>query len=185
MIEKWKDIDGFEGIYQVSNFGNVKSLKRKKIRTDGRIVTIGECILKYRVAKNGYALVCLNKKNYLVHRLVAKSFLVLNKEKKDVNHIDSNRINNNINNLEWVTKSENIQHAIKKNRFRRVYGVNHWNSVKVVQKNKQNEIIKVWDSFSDIKRNLNLDIKSLVYCCQNKIYKTVGGYKWSYLSNNV
>jgi len=181
MIEIWKDIKNFEGFYQVSNLGNVKSLNRIIVRSDGKIIKMKECLLKYRFHHNGYASICIKRRNYLVHRLVASAFIDKSDATKiDVNHIDCNKTNNTFINLEWVSKSENIQHAIKKNRFNRVFGNNHWASVKVVQKTKNDDLIKVWDSFSDIKREMNLDIKSLVYCCQNKIYKTVGGYKWAY-----
>ena len=181
MIEIWRDIKGYEGIYQVSNLGNVKSLDRITVRSDGKIMTFKGCLLKYRFHQNGYASICIKRKNYLVHRLVANAFL--DKEdfdKIDVNHIDCDKSNNALENLQWVSKSENIQHAIKNNRFKRVFGNNHWASVKVIQKTKNDDIVKIWDSFSDVKRELKLDIKSLIYCCQNKIYKTVGGYKWAY-----
>jgi hypothetical protein len=181
MLEVWKDINGFEGKYQVSNFGNVKSLNRKTLRKDGKIVSFKECNLKYRFQKSGYASICMSKKNYLVHRLVADAFLEkISLLKLDVNHIDCNKSNNSINNLQWVSKSENIQHAIKNQRFKRFYGKEHWLSKKVIQKNKNGELIKIWDSFSDVKRELNLDIKSLIYCCNGKIYKSVGGFKWGY-----
>lgn len=181
MLEVWKDINGFEGKYQVSDLGNVKSLNRQTLRKDGKIVSFKECNLKYRFHYNGYASVCINKKNYLVHRLVANAFINKNSDKNlDVNHIDCNKSNNHYENLEWVTKSENIQHAIQNKRFNRVYGKEHWLSKKIVQKSKEGKFLKVWDSFSDVKRELKLDIKSLNYCCNNKIYKSVGGFKWEY-----
>jgi hypothetical protein len=181
VVEIWKDIKGFESKYQVSNLGNVRSLDRDTDRKDGRIMKLKGTLLKYRYQHSGYASICMGRKNYLVHRLVAKAFLENQYDYKvDVNHIDCDKSNNKVENLEWVSKSENIQHAINSNRFKRVYGKEHWQSKKVIQKSKDGQFVKIWESFSDIKRELKLDIKSLIYCCQNKIYKSVGGYKWQY-----
>ncbi len=102
-MEIWKKIKGFEN-YEVSNLGRVKSYSRKKER-----------ILKFRITKTGYYRVMLQsncfKKELLIHRLVAIAFLEADKNKPDVNHIDSNKSNNKLENLEWVTKSENIKHS--------------------------------------------------------------------------
>lgn len=104
MIEEWKYIEDFPD-YQVSNLGRVKSLKFNK-----------EKIMKQRILNNGYLYICLVKnKNYktvLVHRLVLKSFKHIENSKLfECNHIDGNKLNNNIKNLEWCTRSENEKHA--------------------------------------------------------------------------
>lgn len=106
MKEIWKDIKGYEGLYQISNFGNVKTFKRQG--TDERI-------LKSKEDGCGYLRVRLLK-NYkyrikYISRLVAIYFLDNPENKSEVNHIDGNKQNNNILNLEWVTHKENIQHA--------------------------------------------------------------------------
>lgn len=117
-MEIWKDIKGYEGLYQVSNLGNVKSLSRKVCNYRGCHIS-KEKILRPGVHQ-GYERVVLTKNGIRstkkVHRLVATAFLG---EEKDlsVNHIDSNRSNNRIENLEWVTHLENIQHARKNNRY--------------------------------------------------------------------
>lgn len=113
MQEFFKDIPNYEGIYQVSNLGNVKSLDRK-IYSNGKFhYTQKEKFLKHCKTNNGYLYVVLYKslkqKHFNIHRLVAESFL-LNKN-QCVNHIDGNKLNNNISNLEWVTNSENHIHA--------------------------------------------------------------------------
>jgi hypothetical protein len=116
--EIWKDVIGYEGLYQVSNLGNVKVLKRIKYNYKGKHIA-KEKILKPGIT-HGYARVVLTKDGVRytkkVHRLVASAFLG---EQKDlcVNHIDSNRSNNNIENLEWVTILENIRHARMNNRY--------------------------------------------------------------------
>ena len=79
MKEEWKDIKGFEGLYQVSNTGKVKSLDRTVIRKDGVIANYKECVLKGRVMRNGYLAIFLSKngkyKSYYIHRLVAEAFI--------------------------------------------------------------------------------------------------------------
>lgn len=101
-MEEWKDIKGYEDHYQISNFGNVRNKSNNNQ-------------LKTRKHSNGYLRFCLSKggitKDFYAHRLVASAFIdnVLNK--MDVNHIDGNKTNNNVINLEWATRSENQKHA--------------------------------------------------------------------------
>lgn len=115
MEEVWKDIAGYEGIYQASNFGRVKSLERIIHRRNQPDYAVCERILKPRIGKNGYGYVILRKsdksKTTYIHRLVAETFI----EKSDgcnlVNHQDGNKLNNHIDNLEWCDSSRNNQHA--------------------------------------------------------------------------
>ena len=105
MKEIWKDIPYYEGIYQVSNKGNIKSFKCGKIK-----------ILKPFKSKDGYLSVKLTKnkkeKTLRVHRLVAQTFIPNPLNKLEVNHIGGCKHNNNLNNLEWVTREENRKHAV-------------------------------------------------------------------------
>lgn len=105
--EVWKDIEGYEGIYQVSSIGEVKSIfynKKPKI-------------LKRSKTTTGYYKVELykdkNRKSFKVHRLVAKAFILNPESKPNINHIDGNPLNNHVNNLEWCTQKENVLHAIE------------------------------------------------------------------------
>ena len=112
--EVWKDVEGYEGLYQVSTCGNVKSLP--KVRRNGTGTYIQkERLLKPSNTSTGYKKVELCKdgkrKGFKVHRLVAIAFIPNPDNKPEVNHIDGNKINNNIDNLEWVTSSENSIHA--------------------------------------------------------------------------
>lgn len=113
MEEIWKDIEGYEGLYQVSNLGKVKSLDRTIITRKGYIQFFKGKMLDYSKRKNncGYYRVSLSGKEYLVHQLVAKTFILNPYEKSDVNHLDGNKSNNNVENLEWCTHIENMQHA--------------------------------------------------------------------------
>ena len=110
--EEWRDIEGHEGFYQVSNLGRVKSLGgwsgcvKRKPR-----------IMKQFLHREGYLRLVLSlphKKAYFVHRLVASAFVANPQNKKEVNHIDGNKENNCYTNLEWCTRSENIIHAFEK-----------------------------------------------------------------------
>jgi len=112
--DEWKYIPGYEGIYQASVQGQIRSVDRishecgiKKFRKS--------CVLEPELQRDGYYHVNLSKENqvktYLVHRLVALAFIPNPSDKPQVNHIDGNKLNNLVENLEWVTQSENMQHA--------------------------------------------------------------------------
>lgn len=113
--EMWKDIPNYEGLYQVSNLGQIRSLDRiVKDTTRDRFQKIKGKILKYCDNGKGYKLVYLNKnrkrKNYYVHRLVANVFLENPNNLPEINHLDLNKNNNRIDNLEWCTGIENKRH---------------------------------------------------------------------------
>lgn len=114
-MEIWKDIQGFEGVYQVSNKGNVRSLERVVMRRNQKPMRIKERILKTCSNSHGYETAVFQNgprtKPIAMHRLVAIAFLPLVDGKEYVNHIDGNKQNNHISNLEWVTRSENMKHA--------------------------------------------------------------------------
>jgi hypothetical protein len=109
-MEIWKDVKGFEGKYEVSNYGRIKNLNYKNQKR--------EMILNISPGPDGYLRVCLNvgySKYYLVHRLVAIHFLASPEmeDQNQVNHKDGNKTNNMIDNLEWVNAYENTAHAIR------------------------------------------------------------------------
>jgi hypothetical protein len=117
-MEVWKDIKGYEGKYQISSYGRVKSLKRRT-RTNH---LVPERLLNTttRLTKDGYCRVTLigehgrgDAHDYRVHRLVAQAFIPNPENKATVNHIDGDKTNNHVENLEWNTREENMQHAYK------------------------------------------------------------------------
>lgn len=116
MNEIWKDINGYEGLYQVSNLGRVKRLRKQVNYRHGKRF-INEKIMKIKNNGNGYMLVSLTKqkipKNKYVHRLVAESFIPNLNNKKYINHLDGIKSNNTLENLEWCTQSDNNIHAYK------------------------------------------------------------------------
>jgi hypothetical protein len=124
-MENWKDINGYEGYYQISNFGKIKSLPRV---LKNRIKK--ETILKPSINNHGYVAcgLTINKKykRFLIHRLVAEAFIENTQDKPFINHINGIKDDNRIENLEWVTHSENVKHAydigIKKSKN----GKNHY-----------------------------------------------------------
>ena len=104
-MEEWRDIPGYESFYQVSNLGNVRSIRFNKVRNMKSWDSHG-----YRAVE-----LCINNNRYTVrvHQLVALAFIPNPENKPEVNHKDRNRSNNNVENLEWVTQSENIAHAYR------------------------------------------------------------------------
>lgn len=115
MNEEFKPVVGYEGLYEVSNLGNVKSLSTTTITVTGHSRTTKEKLLKPGMNSRGYMFVALSKKGkvkyYLVHRLVAASFIKNPTKKRTVNHMDGDRTNNKLSNLEWTTHLENSRHA--------------------------------------------------------------------------
>lgn len=125
--EIWKDVVGYEGLYQVSNLGRVKSLARK-INRGQYIEDRGDVFMTLFLNRQGYFTVMLSKngkkKQHRVHQMVARAFIPNIENKEMINHIDCNTQNNRVENLEWCTNSENQLHAIA-NGLKRDIGVNH------------------------------------------------------------
>lgn len=117
MIEIWKDVTGYEGGYLISNFGRLKSLERKVKIKGGAYRNKAEKIINPKINVKGYNFHYLSlngkKKGLYFHRLVAICFISNPENKIEVNHIDGNKSNNNVSNLEWCSKSENMIHSYK------------------------------------------------------------------------
>lgn len=181
MKEIWKDIKGYKGIYQVSNLGNVKSLPRKTNNQYYKGSYLKQYIYK------GYLKLQLTKhsksKWFLVHRLVAQAFIPNPENKPQVNHIDGNKLNNSINNLEWVTNSENQIHSyrILKNipSMKNHFGSNHVAAKAIYQFDKNNIFIKKWSSIIEATKTLNICACNITDCAKGN-RKTAGGFIWKY-----
>ena len=154
--------------------GRIKSLPRNG-------TTKSERILKQRLGNRGYMQICLhieNKKKLLsVHRLVAQAFIDNPNNLPQVNHIDGNKQNNKVENLEWCTAKENGIHAYKTGLIKAKLGEQHSNCKKIIQYDLQGNSIKEWKYIDEAQKQLK--INNICKCCQGK-QKTAGGYIWRY-----
>lgn len=175
-MEEWRNIPGYEGLYQVSNYGNVKSLDR--ISTDGK--NLKGIILQFGKTKSGYSQVCLCKngqtKWMLVHRIVATMFISNPHNLPEINHIDENKGNNHVQNLEWCTRDYN-------NRYSDVYkkglAASIGSTSKSIAQLKDGVILRVFSSIREAERVTGIQHESISACCRRK-RKTAGGYEWAF-----
>lgn len=179
MKEEWRNIQGYEGLYQVSNLGNVRSLDRyvphKKV---GRKFCKG-VLMATHINNSGYVTVNLCKCNkytsYDIHRLVAMAFLEVNDiNRVEVNHKDENKRNNCVNNLEWVTKPENNSWGTKIERQAEKI------KRKVLQCDLNGVSLKEWESATDAEKELSGKITGAISHCINGKTKTAYGYVWQF-----
>ena len=163
-MEVWKDIAGYEGLYQVSNFGRIKSFYT------GRIMRLAP-------AKNGYLVVNLTKsgkqKVYSVHRLVAGTFLAPDSHKTFVNHKNGNKHDNRLDNLEWCTKSENAVHSLYK--LKNHHGAVFTRSVRCVE---TDEVFP--SSVAAAKGDATLARYIRASAAHRKYYETADGRHWEW-----
>ncbi len=148
--EIWKDVVGWEGVYMVSDLGRVRSLGRKIVHSNGFVQTIHEKIMKGSLTAYGYRAVdlCNGKirKNSAVHRLVLSAFVGLMPRDIDTRHIDGNRLNNNLKNLKYGTRQDNVNDCKRHGRI--PSGDSHWN-VKVSNR-EATEILKSTSSNAEL-----------------------------------
>tara|TARA_R110002153_G_scaffold151656_1_gene303054 strand:- start:310 stop:798 length:489 start_codon:yes stop_codon:yes gene_type:complete len=159
-MDIFKDIEGYEGLYQISNTGKVKSMKSGKI-------------LKNIAARDGYDRICLcgnGKRMVLIHRLIAEHFISNPMSKQCVNHINGIKTDNSIDNLEWVTHSENLIHAYANNLNKKPRPVARYD--------KDGVLVSVYKSARDAERD-GFSNQNIAKCCKGKRH-THGGFKWSY-----
>ena len=174
--EIWKDIKGYEGLYQISNMGRVKSLSKQWVARNG-IKHHKEKILKIAIGKRGYYTVnlCKNKirKSKYVHQLIAEAFIPNPNNWLYINHKDLNKTNNKIENLEWCTHKENMQHAWKNSKQL------HNRKKKVYQYSLDNIFIAEYESLHDVDKKFDFDFRNISACCLGKKHSAYG-YLWRY-----
>jgi hypothetical protein len=169
-METWKDIEGYIELYQVSNLGRVKNVHTSRV-------------LKNILTKDGYYVVDLYKhkkgKKFLVHRLVAEAFIPNPNKKRFVDHINTIRTDNNVNNLRWVTCKEN-NNNIKtlKNLSKAKKGKRSNAAKRVKQYTKDGKYIKTFSSADEAQKILNISHHIGEVC--NKKLKSCGGYFWKW-----
>lgn len=169
-MEKWKDIPNYEGLYQVSDYGEVKNVKRG--------MTLKQC--KHRL---GYLSVMLYKdgqpKRIMVHRLVAMTFLENPNLLGFVNHKDENKTNNRVDNLEWCTREYNLKYGTVPERISKKRGHGARKKRRVIQMDADGKIVMTWDSIAQASAETKTQRTSIFECC-NGIHKTANGFMWSY-----
>ena len=168
MKEIWKDIEGYEGLYKVSNFGRVK-----RVTTDR--------ILKGSEDSWGYLKVNLSKNNIksqqIIHRLVAQAFIPNPDNKSQVNHIDENKTNNMVSNLEWMTAKENSNHGTRNER------VSKTQSIAIIATNIKTGESQEFYGSNECARQLGLHDSNITHVLKGR-HKQTGGYTFKYKGGN-
>ena len=185
MEEIWRDIKNYEGLYQVSNLGRVKSLSRYIRHWRGGLLFREGRIMTPRVNKYGYLQLSLNKngkyKTFTVHQLVAKAFVPNPNKFPAVNHIDENKTNNIVDNLEWCENKYNCNYGTRNKRIKYYQKNDTKKSKPILQYSLTGEFIKEYPSIHEANRQTGIDRKSIMSVCkQIKNHKTAGGYVWKY-----
>lgn len=180
--EIWKNIKEFENIYQISNYGNIRNIKKHKLMKP--FISKKTGYYQIDLCKNG----C--KKRYSIHRLVAETFILNSNNLPQVNHKNEIKIDNRVENLEWCTHKYNSNYGTIKQRIglkssQRKHSeeakqkISKALSKPIIQYSKDNTFIKEWNSAYEVKRNLGITVSNINDCCNNK-RKTASGYIWKF-----
>lgn len=182
LVEIWKPVMGYEGFYEISNLGRVRSLDRWRNAKNGSKSILKGKVMKNHYVDNGYIRILLNdgieKKKHLIHRLVAKAFIPNPNNLPEVNHKDEDKSNNivwinedgsidyNKSNLEWCDDKYNTRYSLAK---------------PIIQFTLDGELVKKWDATIDIENELHINHSAVSGCCKNKYgHKSAGGFIWKY-----
>ena len=175
MEEIWKSIEGYYGLYEVSNLGRVRSLKRTVWHPITGWTERAYKIRKLRTDKNGYVLINLckngNIKTHKIHRLVATAFLENKKNEPTVNHINEIKSDNRSCNLEWCSFLHNNKHGSRKELYKKMR--------KKVGQYKNGKLIKIWDSGKSTEKDGFCGHN--VCACARGVVRSHKGYQWKYI----
>lgn len=175
-MEIWKPIKEYEGLYEVSSFGNIKSLVKSHYNGH-HFVVYGERTLKKSKDKDGYLRVCLCKNNKksscIVHRLVAEAFIPNTYNLPHINHKDEIKTNNCVENLEWCDNKYNDNYGDRNNKISNAV------SKSVLQFDLNGNLIKKWKGARQVQKELGFFSSNISKACKGELI-TAYGYKWEF-----
>jgi hypothetical protein len=168
--EVWKDIPHYEGLYQISNLGNVWSINNNYLMKPFELKGYLKITLSNKYGK---------KKQERINRLVALAFLSNPNKYTQVNHIDENKLNNNVNNLEWCSPKYNCNYGTRNQRISESQINDKTKSKSVLQYDKNGDFIKEFPSIKEVERSLGFNHGNISKCCKGNS-ETCGGFIWRY-----
>lgn len=178
VIEEWKNIVGYEGLYMVSNLGRIKSLN---YHNEHR-----EEIMKPNVWNGGYLKIGLYKngkfKRYFVHRIVAEAFIPNTENKPYIDHINTLRSDNRVENLRWCTRQENMNNPLTLVKHKQKMLGNGCNNKPIVQLSTDNSLLGVYKSITSASKQLGYNNGYIGQCCNGQREKMYG-YQWQYVED--
>lgn len=200
MKEIWKDIEDYEGLYQVSNLGRVKALTHKSWNGYKYWMKPGKILKQTLQTNKKYLFVTLSdghnhSRKFRTHRLVAKAFVPNPKSLNQVNHLDENSLNNKANNLDWVSAKQNINYGHHKEKQLKTWYSKPENAIKsrkngqkvskpVIQLTLSGQFVKRWSSAKEAGRQLKISNSVIGDCCCHRRWcHTAGGYRWKFAND--